>query len=208
MGRPAVKRDAIIVGTGGAGVELGAMLTDAGFKLIGYTGPAPERALLAPLLGGDDVLKTITPGPAVFVALGSPAAREKSARAVLSTGHEWRGFIHPTAWVAPDATIGRGVIVYPNSTVHAGVMLGEGTLVNSNASVGHETVAGSFCSIGPGVALGGRMTIGNRVYFGIGASTLEKLSIADDAIIGAGAAVVRDVKKSGTYAGVPARMIK
>lgn len=208
MGRAALKRDAIIIGTGGAGVELGALLADAGFKLIGYTGPAPDRPLPAPLLGGDDTLKAIAPGPAVFIALGSPAAREKCARAILAAGHDWQGFVHPAAWVAPDVVIGRGIIIYPNSTVHAGVTLGEGTLVNSNASVGHETSVGSFCSIGPGVALGGRMTIGNRVYFGIGASTLEKLSIADDCVIGAGAAVVRDIKERGTYAGVPARKIK
>jgi acetyltransferase-like isoleucine patch superfamily enzyme len=98
-------------------------------------------------------------------------------------------------------------MVYPNATVHARVRLGRGVLVNSNASVGHETSIGAFANVGPGVSLGGRCEIGAGVYLGIGSSILEDLTIAPNAVIGAGAVVTRSIDAPGTYAGVPARKL-
>lgn len=196
----------IILGASGFAIELSALVRAAGSVVAGFV--APQAAdLPAPWLGGDEVLESAAPDAAVLVAVGDPAARARLSDMVQAKGRKLATFISPNAFVADDAVLEDGVIVYPNSTVHARVRLGRGVLVNSSASVGHETRIGAFSNVGPGVSLGGRCEIGAGVYLGIGSSMLEELTIASGAVIGAGAVVTRSIDAAGTYAGVPARKL-
>jgi sugar O-acyltransferase (sialic acid O-acetyltransferase NeuD family) len=196
----------IILGASGFAIELAALVRAAGGTVAGFIAPQ-DGDLPAPWLGGDEVLECAAPGAEVLVAVGDPAARARLSDMVCAKGHKLATFVSPNAFVADDAVLEEGVMIYPNATVHARARLGRGVLVNSNASVGHETRIGDFSNVGPGVALGGRCTIGARVYLGIGCSMLEELTIADRAVIGAGAAVIRNIDAAGTYAGVPARKL-
>ncbi|MDO9382498.1 MAG: sugar O-acetyltransferase [Hyphomicrobiaceae bacterium] len=58
-----------------------------------------------------------------------------------------------------------------------------------------------------GLELGRPVVIGRNVWIGGGAIILPGITIADDAIIGAGAVVTRDVAAGVTVAGNPARRI-
>jgi serine O-acetyltransferase len=65
---------------------------------------------------------------------------------------------------------------------------------------------GEYCVLAPDVYIVGRKDgvpkIGNRVFFGIGCKVLGKVTIGDDAIIGAGALVMKDVPANHTAIGV------
>lgn len=50
--------------------------------------------------------------------------------------------------------------------------------------------------------------VGARTWIGIGAVVSNNLEIGSDCMIGAGAAVVRDLPGKCTAVGVPARVIK
>jgi maltose O-acetyltransferase len=50
--------------------------------------------------------------------------------------------------------------------------------------------------------------IGQRVYIGIGAIILPGVTIGDDAVVGAGSVVTKDVPPASVAAGNPARVIK
>ncbi|GAB3578913.1 hypothetical protein GCM10027445_46730 [Amycolatopsis endophytica] len=52
------------------------------------------------------------------------------------------------------------------------------------------------------------VVIGDRVWVGARAQILPGVTIADDAVIAAGAVVARDCPVAGVYAGVPARLIR
>lgn len=196
----------IILGASGFAIELAALVRAAGGTVAGFVAPRGSD-LPAPLLGGDEALEAAAPGAEILVAVGDPAARARLSDMVRAKGRKLASFVSPQAFVADDAMLEEGVMVYPNATVHARARLGRGVLVNSNASVGHETRIGDFSNVGPGVALGGRCVIGARVYLGIGCSLLEGLTIADSAVVGAGAAVIRNIGAAETYAGVPARKL-
>ena len=49
------------------------------------------------------------------------------------------------------------------------------------------------------------MTLGNNVYIGSGAIILPKVVIGDDAIVGAGAVVTKNIHKNSKVKGIPAR---
>jgi sugar O-acyltransferase (sialic acid O-acetyltransferase NeuD family) len=196
----------VIMGASGFAIELAALVRAAGGEVAGFIAPE-ARNLPAPWLGGDEVLETAAPGAEVLVAVGDPGARARLSEIVCAKARKLATFVSPDAFVADDAVLEEGVMIYPNATVHSRVRLGRGVLVNSNASVGHETCVGDFSNVGPGVALGGRCNIGKWVYLGIGSVILEELSVANGAVIGAAALVTRNIDAAGTYAGVPARRL-
>lgn len=83
---------------------------------------------------------------------------------------------------------------------------------------------GDNCQIGPGVQIyaadhprdpefrragkenGRPVTIGSNVWIGGGAILLPGVSVGDDAVIGAGSVVTKDVVAGGTVVGNPARL--
>ena len=54
----------------------------------------------------------------------------------------------------------------------------------------------------------GQLTIGNGCWIGNGARIIGPISIGDNAIVAAGAVVIKDVPAGAVVAGVPARVIK
>ena len=58
-----------------------------------------------------------------------------------------------------------------------------------------------------GAHVAGTVNIGVRTWIGAGATISNNLRICDNCIIGAGAVVIKDICKSGTYIGVPIKEI-
>ena len=77
-----------------------------------------------------------------------------------------------------------------------------------NSTIGHDTILESYCTLHPGANVSGKVVVGARSLLGTGTRVIQGLSIAADVVLGAGTVVIRDIKESGTYVGVPARKIK
>ncbi|CDF80024.1 hexapeptide transferase [Formosa agariphila KMM 3901] len=81
-----------------------------------------------------------------------------------------------------------------------------GIIVNANVIIGNN------CNISQGVTIGvsgkdknrGVPIIGNNVYIGANAVVVGKITVGDDAVIGANSLVTKDVLKCTTVLGVPA----
>lgn len=101
--------------------------------------------------------------------------------------------------------------------IHPGAKIGKGFFIDHGMGV----VIGETCEIGDnvllyqGVTLGGtgkgsgkrHPTIGNNVMVGAGAKVLGPVVIGDNAKIGGGSVVVKDVPPYMTAVGVPARCV-
>lgn len=130
--------------------------------------------------------------------------------------------IHPTCYVASNATIIGDAILEENSsiwfnTVLRGdinkIMVGARTNLQDNCvlhvTTRQPTIIGDDVIMGHGVIAHG-CTIGNHVLIGIGAIILDKVVIENEVIIAAGAVVTEGTHvPSGTLvAGVPAKVVK
>lgn len=145
----------------------------------------------------------------VIIAVGNSEIRkrlqEKYERAKVSLVT----LIHPGA-VLPeeDIAIGKGTVIMAGAVIQTGTEIGQGVIVNTASSIDHECRIGDYSHIAVGCHLAGNVEIGSCTWIGAGTAVSNNISICDRVTVGAGAAVICDIKKSGTYVGVPAEKIK
>ena len=140
-----------------------------------------------------------------IIAIGNNAVRKQIAE---KYNLDFATLVHPRAFISPKAKIGKGTVVMPMAVVNTNASVGEHCIINSAAVVEHASRVGNFVLVSPQVSLCGTVTVGDNCHIGAGASVINNKSICADCIIGAGATVIRDLVESGTYVGVPARVIK
>jgi len=146
-----------------------------------------------------------------FIALGEPGLRQKIWHKFDSPLASWPTLIHPS--LVSDCRPGRvslgpGCIIFPSCTLTSQISLGQHVHINVGCSISHDVRIADFCTLSPGVHLAGKVCLGERVFLGMGALVAENIHICADAIIGAGAVVLRHITEPGTYVGVPAQKIK
>lgn len=123
-----------------------------------------------------------------------------------------------------DCSLGDDVFVGPFVEIQRGVVIGARSRIQSHAFVCELVEIGEDCVVAHGVmfindtyAIGrparGRRDlwratrIGARVAIGSNATILP-VEICDDAVIGAGAVVTRNITQPGIYVGNPARLLR
>ena len=99
--------------------------------------------------------------------------------------------------------------------IHPGAQIGRCLFIDHGMGIvfGETTVIGDNCTIYHGVTLGGtgkdtgkrHPTLGNNVLIGAGTKVLGPVYIGDNARIGAGSVVLRNLPANCTAVGVPAR---
>jgi GDP-perosamine N-acetyltransferase len=135
------------------------------------------------------------------VAIGDPYARERiSGECSLASA----ALIYPDVFIGNNVDIDEGVILCPRVIITCDTRIGKFFHANLFSYVGHDCVIGDFVTFSPSVCCNGNVRIGNRVFIGANASIRPGVTIHDDAIIGMGAVVVKDVKKNQTVKGNPA----
>jgi len=115
--------------------------------------------------------------------------------------------VHPSAAVAPSASLALGVFVGAGAVVNADARVCSQGIVNSGAIVEHDCRVGINVHLGPRSVLGGGVHVGDHSLIGIGAVVLPGVKIGSGCVVGAGAVVVEDVGDGETVVGVPARVV-
>jgi sugar O-acyltransferase (sialic acid O-acetyltransferase NeuD family) len=208
---------AVIIGAGGHGrvvldvLRAGGRFEPAGFLDDGAP-PSAQGPCGLPVLGpvgADGFARLLDRDVRHFVvAIGDNAARLAAQSAAAAAGLEPVNAVHPTAFVSPAASLGRGVVVCPNAAVVTGARLGDACVVNTAAVVDHECDLAEGVHVAPGALLAGRVTVGRLAFVGIGARVIQGIAVGERATVGAGAVVIENVPAGATVVGVPARVVK
>jgi len=93
----------------------------------------------------------------------------KAVEFFVPSGSEGPPSIHPSAIVAPNASVGAGVSIGANCVIEAGVRIGDGSAIHAGAYLGRNTRLGAGCVVYPNVTIREDITLGNRVIVHSGA---------------------------------------
>lgn len=144
----------------------------------------------------------------IVVAIGNNNTREKIQTQLEQVGASIATLIHPQAIIGENVEIEAGTVVMAGAVINCCSEIGKGCIINTGATIDHDNVIGAFVHISPGAHLAGTVEIGNKSWICIGAVISNNLNISSEVCIGAGAVVVQNITISGTYVGIPAKVIK
>ena len=208
------RRRLVLVGAGGAGRELLAMvrssprfLADQRIDEVVFIDDSGERpGSPAPVVSTIDAY---VPGSSdlVLCAIGEPRSRASVVERLDAAGAVYATFVHDTAVLLPGSSIGEGSVVYPFVVVSTDVTVGAHVWLQTSAVLGHDVVVGDVATVSGGAALLGGVTVGDRAFVATGAILRPGVEVGASARVGAGSVVLRRVRPGSTVFGVPAVML-
>lgn len=141
------------------------------------------------------------------IAVGEPKTKRKIYERLLSLNAEFGRVISPDSQISPYCKLGKGLVIKRGAIISADAVIGDNTTIQSYACIGHDAKIGKHCQISTHVDIGGQTVVGDCVFVGLNAPVRELLTIGDNAIISAGAVVLKNVDENVTVMGNPARVI-
>lgn len=203
-----MNKKVVIVGASGHGKVVADIVRLSGDIIVGFLDDNPKmpKSFMGfPVLGKIDRFQKYKDYYFV-VAIGNAIIREKIAERMQ--GVKWYTAIHPSAIISNmEVSIGMGTVIMANAVINAGSLIGRHCIINTCAVVEHDNQIEDFAHISVGAKLAGTVHIGRRTWIGIGANVSNNLDICADCMIGAGAVVVKNIRRAGTYVGVPAKVL-
>ncbi len=206
----------LILGAGGhaqvvADVLLRAREAGARHIPVGFLDDDPAR--VGALILGIPVLGTIAQLEAVdhdgvVPGIGDNNIRARLFHAVRNRDEEIVTAVHPAAVLAPDVSLGAGVIVCAGAVVNTGASIADDVILNTASTVDHHSRVGPHAHIAPGAHLGGGVDVGEGALIGMGATVMPHRAVGAWTIVGAGALVHADLDDALIAAGVPARVVR
>jgi sugar O-acyltransferase (sialic acid O-acetyltransferase NeuD family) len=208
-----------IIGDGGFAREvffLAQEITGAGqgFDVAAFIVPVAvsgARLLGRPLVSDRDIGQL---GDINFITgMGQPAVKRKVVEMIHARlpNARFATLVHPNTVAATDAVygdqalkVGPGAVVTAGNLMTLNIRLGSHAHLNLDCTIGHDTVIEEFVTVSPGVHISGNVCVEAGAFIGTGANLIEGVRIGRDAVVGAGACVIRDVDPGTTVVGVPA----
>lgn len=209
------RKPLVIIGAGGLGREVAWLVADinksnpewdfVGFVDDGVQGNTVEGY---PILGPVEHLFQINPRPWVTIAIADAQVRQQLLRELEREGILLATLIHPSVLMSDHVSIEPGGIICAGTIITTNVAIGKAGIVNLGGFIGHDTVLGDCVSMMPASNLAGEVTVGDGCYFGMNSCVINRTKIGEWSVIGAGAAVTRDIPSHSLAVGVPARVVR
>ncbi len=201
-----MNRQLIILGAGGHGRVCAEVAELNGYQKVIFLDDKPVPGL--PVAGTLEKIPEYIDNSSFFVAIGNNRIRKEYIELINKLGGDLITLIHPHSFVSKTASFGKGSVIMAGAVVQADAYIGSGVIINTCSSVDHDCHIGDYSHVAVGAHLAGAVLIGESTFIGASCAISNNLSITGGCIIGAGTAIIHDIKTPGTYVGVPARRVK
>ena len=200
-------KNVIIIGAGGHAEVITDIIVKSGDSVVGFFDSirTEEKFLGYPILGNEPNWSLYS-DCYFIIAIGNSNVREKIYKNMKTV--KWYTAIHPNASISSiGVKIGFGTVIMSNAVINTNTIIGKHCIINSSSTVEHDNKINDFVHVSVGARLAGHVTVGKHTWLGVGSTVINDVCICENCMIGAGAVVIGNIKKSGTYVGVPAKFI-
>lgn len=166
-----------------------------------------EYEVYPPIIG-DVESYNIEEGDVFFCAMGEPNWRKHYVEIIKSKGGSFISLIHPKAFLGKNIKYGEGCFIGCNAELTCDITLGDFVSIFSCAVIGHDGYVDDYSHLGAHVFMGGFAHIGKNVVLHPAAKILPHIKVGDNAVVGAGSVVVRNVKADTNVFGMPAKKLE
>ena len=197
----------VIFGAGGHGKVSAECAIKMGFTDIEFLDDCPkeDKVIGFPVTGRfSDAERYQKDEASFFIAIGNNPLRLSLIEKYSEMGYEVVSLIHPKAVVSAFASIDDGVLIMPGAVINAGAQIGRGAIINTGVRIDHDCVIEDGVHISPGSVLCGTVSVGALTWICAGSVIANNTSVANNCVVAAGAAVIKDVPEYTLVAGVPA----
>lgn len=195
----------VIIGAGGHGKVIADIAVKNGYKDIVFLDDNDD----VNECGGYPVIGKIYEANNInadfVIGIGNASVRKRIQESIDE--NKIVTLIHPNAVVADDVAIGSGTVIMAGAVINVGTIIGKGCIINTCSSVDHDCKVGDYVHISVGSHLCGTVVVEDETWIGAGATVSNNVSVCSECMIGAGAVVIKNIEESGTYVGVPAKLI-
>lgn len=209
-------KDIVIIGAGGFGREVAWLIERINqncptWNIVGFLDDNPDLHGMIldeyPVLGGVNYLN----GKELWAicAIGSAKIRKivvEKVERIKSV--QFATLIDPSVIMSSRVSVGEGSIICSGSVITVDVMIGSHVIINLDCTLGHDDIIGNYVTMYPSVNISGMVKIGDCTEVGTGTQIRQGIAIQGNVILGAGAVIVKDIDREGTYVGVPVTQIK
>ena len=205
----------VLVGAGGLGREVLNYVLEAirpsphmrvkGFLDDNPSAPRPDRCEY-PILGSLQDYR-IEPQDRFVMTIGDCVKRAELTRKLEARGARFMTILHPTAYVAPNATVGNGCIVGPFCAIGSGARVGDNVLLTWYSSLAHDSVCGSFAVLSPYSTANGSAVLEEGVFLGTHAVIHPSIRVGAWSKVASGSVVYRDIPPKRMAMGNPAKAL-
>lgn len=126
---------------------------------------------------------------------------------LIEKGARFINLIHSTARIGSNVKLGIGNIIAAYASLGADCEVGNYNMIQSYTVIGHDAKVGDFNRIDTHVTCVGGIVIKNNTTIHTSAVINHKVTVEDNAKVGACSFVIRKVKPGDTVLGVPAKKI-
>lgn len=208
----------MILGGPGDGIVVAQTLRDiervgGGLRAIGFLNDSLEKnghVEGLPVLGRLEDWTALSAETLFIAALHKIKEMPRRKRRIEALGvpaERWARVVHPTARIADNVAVGIASFVAAYVVVQPGAMIGSHVSIRAGANVGHDSIVGDFAYIGPNATLCGGARLGGGAHLGPNAVIIDRMTIGEFCVVGAGTVVTKSITAQQIVFGVPARKV-
>ena len=169
----------VVIGVGATAMIVADILMEShNFKLAGFVGTTEEEKVLRssnvyhdfPFLGDRGIVQRLKEGDidGFICAIGDVFIRERVFYECSEAGLTPINAISSKAFINPEASLGRGIVISPGAIVSHGAMISDNVILDPAVVVDVKCSVSSHCYLSSGVVLSGACTVEKNVTLGAG----------------------------------------
>lgn len=207
-------KDIFIIGAGGVGKEVAYIIEEINevnptYNILGFIDDSKEKwgskILGYEVVGGLDYLEKINFKDSLVIAIANYNVKKSIVEKLSNLKINYPIIKHPKVKLHKSVEVGEGSILYEGIIISPDVKIGKQVIISPKCGIGHDTIIEDYVSLLWNVNISGNDYIEEGVLFGSGSTIIQGKRVKQGSVIGAGAVVVKDIEKKGTFAGVPAK---